>query len=514
MQISISDPPKFAYFRRAEVHSLKDMAELCLKHHFSPALFANGKRNLASFEAAYCIGLDIDNDGKADTPLMSLEDAKWAFMDYRHLILPSQSHQKEKHGKVADRFRVVLFFTEPITDLDTFYATWFWCKAKWPAIDSQCKDPSRGFFKHSAVASICETGELIKPVPPAPRAPLPEVSVKDVLPGERGELGKATLKFLLNGATPGERNGSVFKAAKDFQQNLFTIEEATGRIMEALERTGTLARDFIAAEVEQTIHSAYNGVVKHEPRLEPKPKKAFNLLPIGELYKTKSELEWVVDRLLSVGGVSIISADPKAGKSTLVRQLMRDILRGGTFLDRKCKQGPVHYYAIEEQLEVVNVAFQRLGVNTTDPLLVHVGDPLGDNKMEDFRELLLDGRPVLAVIDTLFDFVDVESENNYKEVKRELRRIRKIARDTGTHILLVHHTGKGQKGDNRYGSQKILGSTAIAGGVDTTITVAVSGRKRLVNTTGREIRPWSKRNLVYDYEKGTYALGPEEDEFL
>lgn len=517
MQISIAKPPQFEYFTPVEVKNLTEMAELCLKNNFSPGIYKDGKRCLANFEKAYCIGLDIDNDGKLKpgrkvaTPKMSIEEAKEVFKDYTHLILPSRSHQKMKDGVVCDRFRVILFFSEPITDLDTFYATWHWCESKWPAIDHQCKDPSRGYYAHSAVESVRGGGLRITPVPPAPKEEaLDPIDVALLPPGSRGKLAKATLEFLEKGPEKGNRNGDTYKAAKDFQQNLYTYEETCDRIVTALRQTDTIARDFTEAEAKATIKSAFNREAKHDPRIR---QKAFNLVQVGELYKTKSQLEWVVERLLSVGGVSIVSADPKAGKSTLVRQLMRDVLRGGEFLGRRCKQGPVHYYAIEEQLEVVNVSFKRLGVDAKDPLFVHVGDPLSEAKMEDFQELLAEHRPVLAVIDTLFDFVDVESENNYKEVKRELRRLRRIARESNTHILLVHHTGKGQKGDTRYGSQKILGSTAIAGGVDTTITVSVAGRKRLVNTTGREIRGWNNREIVYDYEAGTYSLGPEEDGF-
>ena len=162
---------------------------------------------------------------------------------------------------------------------------------------------------------------------------------------------------------------------------------------------------------------------------------------------------------------------------------------------------------------MVNASFQRLGVSGKEPLFVHVGDPLADSKMEDFRDLLMEQKPALAVIDTLFDFVDVESENNYKEVKRELRRMRNIARETGTHILLVHHNSKGQKDDRRRGNRGILGSQAIAGGVDTIMVLEVEGSTRVITTSGREIKRWNNRELVWNEKDATYSLGPETDDF-
>jgi hypothetical protein len=518
MKISIAKPPQFEFFTARGVKTLTEMSELCLDHNFSPAIFKGGKRSLANFEIAYCIGLDIDNDGKMKpggkvaTPLMTIEEAKEAFKDYTHLILPSRSHQKDKPGEgIRDRFRVILFFSEPITDLDTFYATWHWCHEKWPAIDHQCKDPSRGYFAHSAVASVRGGGLRITPVLPAPKEPKADpVDVFSLPPGSRGKLSKATLQLLSTGPEKGNRNGDTYKAAKDFQQNLYTLEEASEQIVASLHQNGTIARDFTEQEVLQTIRSAFNKDAKHDPRIR---QRAFNLVPIGELYKTNSKVEWLVENLLTTGGVSLMSSDPKAGKSTLVRQLMREILRGTTFLGRQCKQGVVHYYGIEEQLEVVNASFKRLGVMTSEPLFVHVGDSLSESKLEDFREILMETKPALAVIDTLFDFLDVESENNYKEVKRELRKLRQIARESGTHILLVHHNSKGQKDDRRRGNRGILGSQAIAGGVDTIMVIEVEGNTRMITSSGREIKRWNNRELVFNFDDCTYSLGPETDDF-
>ncbi len=509
MQISIAEPNNIEFFAPVPIKNLNEMVDLCLRKNFSPAIFTNGKRNLQNFERAYCIGLDIDNDGKRKTPEMTIEEAKLAFKDYKHLILPSRSHRKEKHGKVCDRFRVIVFLSQPISDLETFYATWFWLKEQWPAIDDACKNPDRFYFKHSAVSSVQETGLLFSPVAPKPK-PATSIAVLNVAPGERGKLSKNTLEYLEKGPEVGDRNQGTVRVAKDFQQNLYPIDEAMIRIVEALHQTDTITRDFTEAEVIRTIRSAYNSDARHEPRIR---QKAFDLVRLHELYRTTRTLDWIVDSLLTVGGVSLMSSDPKAGKSTLVRQLMREVLRGQTFLGRKCKQGIVHYFAIEEQLEVVNASFKRLGLTNDEQLYVHVGDPLAETKMEDFRDLLLEHRPALAVIDTLFDFLDVESENSYKEVKRELRRIRNIARETGTHILLVHHNSKGNKEDKRRGNRGILGSQAIAGGVDTIMVLEVEGTTRLITTSGREIKRWSNRELVFDSKDATYSLGPEVDEF-
>lgn len=505
MHISIgTDKNDLKRFRATPVGSIESLAKLITSINYSLATFKDDIRNKANFIQTEAIGLDFDEN-------YTLDQAMTDFAEYRHIIAPTRSHQKQKNGVVCDRFRVILFLSYPITNSDIFEATWHSLAERWPATDRQCKDESRFFYPSVNILDLKTTGFTVDPVTPKPRESTKgEVDLFLLSASDRGKLGKPTLDFLATGPVKGERNQSTVRAAKDFQQNLYTVDEASDRILSALKATDSIARDFTESEVLRTVRSAYNSDPRHDPRIR---QKAFNLVPIGELYKTRKEVEWVVEGLLTVGGVSLMSSDPKAGKSTLVRQLIKDVLRGSKFLERQCKHGSVHYYGIEEQLEVVNASFSRLGVTKDDALLVHVGDPLADTKMEDFRDLLLETRPVIAVIDTLFDFLDVESENNYKEVKRELRRLRQVARETGTHVMCIHHSSKGSKDDRRRGNRSILGSQAIAGGVDTIAVIEVEGSKRLISTTGREIRRWVNREIVFNQTDCTYTLGPQMDEF-
>jgi hypothetical protein len=502
MQISVSKSTNDLKNFESQLVTFGHLQHIVCHKNYSLGLFKDGIRRKENFLTADAIGLDFDSG-------YSLEQALIDFADFKHIIAPTRSHQKEKNGKVEDRFRVILFLTEPITDAETFEATWFKLQKRWPKCDPQCKDASRFFYPSVSIRSSKASGGLIIPVKPEPKVIKQEIPVNTAVPGQRGKLSNKTLELLLKGIEPGNRNGETYKIAKDFQQNLYEFEDACAQIVSALEKNNTIDRDFPEEEVVAAIKSAYNRDAKHDPRIKP---RAFNLLPINQLYQAKSQLEWLVDKLFTVGGVSLVSSDPKAGKSTLVRQLIRDVLQGKDFLGRKCKQGAVHYYGIEEQVEVVNASFRRLGVTSHDPLLVHIGDLLNETPMEDFKEILRETKPVLAVIDTLFDFVDVESENNYKEVKKELRKIRQIARETNTHIMLIHHNSKQQKDDKRRGNRGILGSQAIAGGVDTIVVIEVDGGTRIISTSGREIKQWKNKEIIFNDTTCTYSLGADVDD--
>ena len=89
---------------------------------YSLGTYKEDYRKLDNFIQCKCIGLDIDNDKKGQ--LMSLDEAKTAFKDYKHIIATTRSHQKEKNGITVDRFRVILFLQEPILDVKIFYRVW------------------------------------------------------------------------------------------------------------------------------------------------------------------------------------------------------------------------------------------------------------------------------------------------------------------------------------------------------------------------------------------------------
>jgi hypothetical protein len=170
---------------------------------------------------------------------------------------------------------------------------------------------------------------------------------------------------------------------------------------------------------------------------------------------------------------------------------------------------------LEEQVEVVNESFQKLGVGSEEALSVHIGEPLTEQVTKDFADMVMSLKPSLVVVDTLFDLIDAE-ENNYKEVKKAMRAIRKLARASGSHIALVHHSGKGDSNPKfrSRGQRAILGSTAISGGVDAIMIMEVNGQQRQLMATGRGVRRFRNCVLRFDSRDDTYTLGPEaKDEF-
>jgi putative DNA primase/helicase len=97
---------------------------------------------------------------------------------------------------------------------------------------------------------------LINPAPSA--APLVNKALEGTASSGKGRLSRATSDFLANGASSGEWNMRLFKAAKDFQEQGYTEEEAYPRF-EGI--TGHLDE-----ADRKTLASAFKKEPKHPPR--------------------------------------------------------------------------------------------------------------------------------------------------------------------------------------------------------------------------------------------------------
>jgi hypothetical protein len=227
-------------------------------HVYSASLFSDNWRRGASFESISMLILDFDNKPGAAAS-MTLPEAVAAFKEYQHVIAPTKSHGKDG----IDRFRVVLYLSSPITDAATYYATWYACAAKWPAVDQACKDTARGFYPSTGIESWSDSGELIEVVAPA-AVVTPMRAPSDVETGKKGKLARSTLEILAGNmsevaAKAGGRKVALYKAARDMHQNNYSLDEAIEKFDGNVD--GLEEEEFLDA-----INGAYGKAPKHEPR--------------------------------------------------------------------------------------------------------------------------------------------------------------------------------------------------------------------------------------------------------
>ena len=129
--------------------------------------------------------------------------------------------------------------------------------------------------------------------------------------------------------------------------------------------------------------------------------------------------------------------------------------------------------------------------------------------MEKARFLIQQQRPALLVIDPLFKFTRVKDGNDYAQMTAALEPILALARETGTHILCVHHSGKGERADP---TDAILGSTAIFGNVDTALMLAKYDAYRTISSSQRYGEDLSETVLEFNPDRRAVTLGASRDQ--
>lgn len=329
--------------------SLEDVAREALAVNWAPAAFKKGgRRTIADLESISLIVLDID-DG------CSLDHAMGHFAPYAHVIMTSKSHQKEKNGVVCDRFRVILRLEQPVvTDAD-FKATWYSLQEKFPFIDPACKDSSRFFYPCVELVSLAEDGDSIPVIKAKPREVNNQATIAPST-GEKGDLWKSTLDFLLNGAPSGARHHALVSAVGNMREQGYTELEVIERVEDM-----SLRADWTQPGLSTKDLYTISDIFKRAPKYDFRPKtdsqssvdierealadqptyvEASSLLDetidyLGDKEKVKGDPSGIegLDRLLGggfrTGEVTVLMAQAKTGKNTLYHAMVYEMIKRG-----------------------------------------------------------------------------------------------------------------------------------------------------------------------------------------
>jgi len=277
---------------------------------------------------------------------------------------------------------------------------------------------------------------------------------------------------------------------------------------------GRPARQGEAAQEPRGGFADLDALADAAPRLppivarEPTEKPGLELISFGELLAEPEErVRWIADGLLIAGGLSLLAGKPKAGKSTLARALAVAVAHGTPFLDRPVTAGRVIYCAFEDKRSELRRVFSSLGANAETSLDFVVGRA-PEGVVDEVDRIAREKKPALIVIDTLARFAGIRDLNDYSEVTRALEPVVAIARETGAHVLLVHHAKKGSGSD----PDGILGSTALFGTVDTALVLRRHEGVRLLSSRQRYGSDMAETVIDRDHETGQLRAGGTREE--
>ena len=90
------------------------------------------------------------------------------------------------------------------------------------------------------------------------------------------------------------------------------------------------------------------------------------------LNEPEEKISWLLEDKLPAGGLSVLCAKPKVGKSTWARGLCLAVARGEPFMGCKTKKGPVIYLALEEKRSEVARHFRDLGATGEEDVDIHI----------------------------------------------------------------------------------------------------------------------------------------------
>jgi hypothetical protein len=240
-----------------------------------------------------------------------------------------------------------------------------------------------------------------------------------------------------------------------------------------------------------------------ETRNDTEPRNgnsAFTFATLDELLSEPEETHsYLWENTLIFGGLSICSAKPKVGKSTIARNLAVAITQSETFLGRETVKGKVIYLCLEEKRSEIAKHFRLMGASGKD-ILIHTGATPND-ALRALESAIADFEPSLVIIDPLARVLRVNDFNDYGTMSRGLEPFIDLARKTNVHILALHHEGKG----DREGGDALLGSTALFGAVDCHLQMRKRNNGRTLSTTQRYGVDLPETVIELDKETGVIA---------
>ena len=250
----------------------------------------------------------------------------------------------------------------------------------------------------------------------------------------------------------------------------------------------------------------------------------FRFISGAELVKGVPPTEWLIKDIIETNTMGEIFGDPGAGKSFVALDMACCIATGEGWQGSPVKQGAVFYIAGEGHKGIRRrlLAWEKhRGVKIPEKIYVSTtAVPLTEDEavqtvISEIKKMIaLHGNPALIVVDTLARNFGGLNENDNKDMGIFVQHLDRLKFELDTTILVVHHTGQGNKDRSRGGSS-FFGAVDFAYLVEKRLgeVIALKGKKAKEDEDGKP--PLLMRLHSVDLgETGNSAVVVKADEFI
>jgi hypothetical protein len=192
------------------------------------------------------------------------------------------------------------------------------------------------------------------------------------------------------------------------------------------------------------------------------PDKITDIAQLPSIWRLDGKIEWLIDELIPLGGITLIAAESGAGKTYLAYAIAGAVSRGVPFAGCAVQQRPVIYLDGENPLCVVKERLLQLGIPETANLHIWGGwipeHPHGPESA--LLRKFAQGEKPLLIWDSLVQFHS-GNEQQATETRAFMNHFRALA-NVGATVLILHHTGKVKTASQYRGSSDIKAAVDTA----------------------------------------------------
>jgi hypothetical protein len=229
--------------------------------------------------------------------------------------------------------------------------------------------------------------------------------------------------------------------------------------------------------------------------------------------QSPAKIDWLVDGLIPAEGLTLIGSKPKAGKSTLLTELLVAIAEERPFLGRVTKKSDCIHLHLEGPKAYPGMRFKELGYTRTKGKIQVFRRTMPKTLDEGLSALkaFLTENPTFKVltVDTLPKMLRLMDSDKYDQTVTAMEDLEKVAQFFHVQIIAVVHAKK-RAGDEP--GDSLLGSTAFRAAADTNIFLTRDGDQRIISTEQRLGEQLEPHQLNLDRDARTLSIGKSIDE--